>query len=85
MTRILLFALLFFLAGRALMRLFMGIIDGATPRPQAEAGPPAKGETMVRDPVCGTFVVPSRAIALGVKGGIQHFCSEKCRDAWKAQ
>ncbi len=85
MTRFLLFALLLFLVGRAISRLFMGIVEGAAPRPQAGSGQPEKGETMVRDPVCGTFVLPSRSLVLKGKGGIQHFCSEKCRDAWLAK
>ncbi len=84
MTRFLLFALLFILIGRALSRLFMGIVEGAAPRPREQSGPPSKGETMVRDPVCGTFVVPSRSIAVKGKDGVLYFCSEKCRQAWRA-
>jgi hypothetical protein len=84
-TRFLLFAVLFFLVGRALRRLFSGIVDGVAARPLPRSGPPDRGETMVRDPVCGTFVVPSRSLALKGKKTVHHFCSVKCRDAWKDQ
>jgi uncharacterized protein len=82
-TRFLLLAFLLILVGRALTRLFLGIVEGATPRPQKRSGPPEKGEIMVRDPVCGTFVLPSRSLTLKGKSGVQHFCSDKCRDAWR--
>lgn len=85
LTRILLIAVLVLLAGRALLRLLGGILEGATPRSRPAAGPPEKGERMVRDPVCGTFVVPSRSLAVREKDGIVYFCSEKCRAAWQAR
>ena len=37
---------------------------------------------MMRDPVCGTFVVQSRARS-ATRGGEQaYFCSDDCRRAW---
>jgi YHS domain-containing protein len=40
---------------------------------------------MVRDPVCGTFVLPQRAVAL-VHGRTRvYFCSETCRDKYSAR
>lgn len=44
---------------------------------------PRHGERMVRDPVCGTFVLPSRALSMGGGGRIQYFCSEQCRMAYQ--
>ena len=84
MTRFLLIALLVMFVGRAIWRLFMGIVEGAAPPPRPGASRPLdKGETMVRDPVCGTFVVPSRALVRREKDGVRYFCSEKCRDAFQ--
>jgi YHS domain-containing protein len=41
---------------------------------------------MQRDPVCGTFVVPERAIALsGSRGERLYFCSIECRDKYRAR
>jgi YHS domain-containing protein len=43
---------------------------------------------MARDPVCGTYVVPERAVALndvstGAAGRV-FFCSTACRDQYRA-
>ncbi len=92
LTRILLWGLLLLLIFRALGRLIRGIAQGADSA--SDAGPrrgparppaPARGEAMVRDPVCGTFVVPSRAIAEKTRDGLQHFCSEACRQKYLAR
>ena len=40
---------------------------------------------MARDPVCGTFVVPERAVSVAVGRERVYFCSEKCRDAYRAR
>ncbi|MFB3853209.1 MAG: hypothetical protein ACE148_05220 [Vicinamibacterales bacterium] len=77
LTRVLLIALLVLLAIRALGRLLGGVVRGLTP-----PAPPDKGVQMVRDPVCGTFVVPSRALMLSDGHEARFFCSEKCRAAY---
>ncbi len=41
-----------------------------------------RGGTLVRDPVCGTFVVPSRALTARRGGVVHYFCSEACRRAF---
>lgn len=83
------FALLFLLALlvlRAFWRLVAGVIDGAAPQQRQRGGPPERGVQMVRDPECGTFLPPSSAISLTERGGaVRYFCSEKCREAYKAR
>ena len=83
LVRVLLIGLFLFLLARALWRLFTGIVAGA--QPPGASGTPQRGEHMVRDPVCGTFVLPSRALSLGSGAGIQYFCSEQCRGAHQRQ
>ena len=39
---------------------------------------------MVRDPICGTFVVQSRALSADSRGETAWFCSEDCRHKWQA-
>ena len=41
-----------------------------------------QGVRMVRDPICGTFVIPADALAVRDADGLHHFCSDKCRDAF---
>jgi uncharacterized protein len=89
MGTLLRFALVFLLVLlvlRAAGRLLAGLIAGAsTPGPRP-SGPPARGVQMVRDPVCGTYLPPAGAVSLAERGGAVHyFCSEKCREAYKAR
>jgi YHS domain-containing protein len=88
LTRFLLFAVLLLLVFRALGRVIRGIAEGAGGAPprrgpgRPTAATPAKGELMARDPMCGTFVVQSRALSARGRDGQQYFCSEKCRDEY---
>jgi len=83
MWRALLLFLLFVFLARAVWRLMRGIFQGASSHPQGRA---SRGGTpsvkMVRDPVCGTFVVPGKAVSLMGRGETIYFCSEKCRTAY---
>lgn len=83
--RFLLWALLLALVARAVLRLLRGFREGAGTSPPRQRGSPEKGELMVRDPVCGTFVVPSRAVTARDRSGTHFFCSEKCRQAYLPQ
>lgn len=89
-TRILLWALLIILVVRAIGRILRGIAEGAgsSRPPRGSSGQPktpAKGELMVRDPVCGTYVVQARALSVRGGDGVHYFCSEKCRQAYQAK
>ena len=59
-------------------------------RGRCRGGPPdrsreIRGVPMARDPVCGTYVVPDRAVAV-VDGRQQvFFCSTACRDKYRMQ
>lgn len=53
--------------------------EASTPREQAQA-PRAKAEEMVLDPVCGSYVPISAAIAATKDGKTVYFCSEECRE-----
>jgi YHS domain-containing protein len=79
--------LLFFLLGiflvRAIFRLVGGIVQGATgsqAKNHRPASPPAV--KMMRDPVCGTYVVPGKALELARGRETLYFCSEKCREQY---
>jgi len=43
----------------------------------------AQGVKLVKDPNCGTFVSPSRALAIRTGGETVYFCSDKCRREWE--
>ena len=77
---LLLYVMLFFVA-RAVWRLLQGIIQGATSPASGSARPPATPPVMklTRDPVCGTFVVPGKAVEFRRGSETLYFCSDACR------
>ena len=81
MLRIALLILLLIFLARAFWRVVDGIIEGVTGRPRSRS--PRRGAQMVRDPVCGTFVLPDRAVTLGDGSQRVFFCSAACRDKYR--
>jgi YHS domain-containing protein len=79
---LLFYVMLFFIA-RAVWRLLQGIVQGASsPSGPRAAGPrPATPPVMklTRDPVCGTFVVPGKAVEFVRGRETLYFCSDACR------
>lgn len=62
-------------------QLFLNAAVGPERRADApRSGKSPSAEALQRDPVCGTFVVPSTAIRLERKGETFYFCSPACRD-----
>ena len=81
-TRLALFLILAVLIARAFWRLLDGIIEGVSGGRRG-GGVPDRAVQMVRDPVCGTFVVADRAVTL-VDGRTRvYFCSDACRDRYR--
>jgi YHS domain-containing protein len=86
--------LLLFMVVRALMLIVGGLIRGlmgaARVPADADRTPRSGGVarshgTLVQDPVCGTYVLQERALAMKTTGGTAFFCSERCRSAYDAQ
>ena len=83
LVRTVLFILLLLFLARAVWRLLGGIVQGASGgAPSARGQRPASSPAvkMVRDPVCGTYVVPGKALERAHGREMLYFCSEKCRD-----
>jgi len=72
---------------RAVSRVIGGVIEGLSGRGVRRQGGkvPARGVQMVRDPVCGTYVIPDRAVAFSDGSGRVFFCSANCRDKYRAR
>jgi len=72
---------------RAVWRVIDGVMDGLSGRASRSQGGnvPARGVQMVRDPVCGTYVIPDRALAVGDASQQVFFCSSRCRDKYRAK
>lgn len=84
LLRVVLFFILATLLVRAAARFLGGLVQGANgptapPRPSRQTDVPVK---MAKDPVCGTFVVPGKALSLASGRDTVWFCSEACREAF---
>jgi YHS domain-containing protein len=79
MTKLILWVVLAGFLLRALSRLVRGILEGAG---YHRGGAVAPSVGLVRDPVCGVFVVPAQALTAGAGRETKYFCSEKCRQQW---
>lgn len=79
--RFFLIVMMVLFALRAVARFMGGLAQGAGAqgpgrRPQ---GGGAAAVKMAKDPVCGTFVVPGKALSTTAGGETLWFCSEHCR------
>jgi len=85
LLRLILFLVLAIIVGRAFWRLVDGIVAGVSGRPLDGSKTVAQQRVqMVRDPVCGTFLLPDRALVLSVRGKPVFFCSDACRDKYRS-
>lgn len=78
MTSLILKLILFLIVLRIVWRFVYAVLEGAGVIGQRQA-PSVK---LVRDPVCGMFVVPTQALTARSGSTTAYFCSEKCRQAW---
>jgi YHS domain-containing protein len=86
MTRVILFVFLILAAARFIWRLMDGIRRAAGPAaPGARGGGPPASVKMLPCPVCGTYVVPGKAISLVRGGAPVYFCSDKCRAEYQTR
>ena len=87
MARFLLLMALFVVIARTFWRFVDAIVrgaGGAAPRAGRQSGPPASVK-MSQWPVCGTYVVPGKAISLVSGGSPIYFDSEKCRAEYQSR
>ena len=80
MARLILWGILALVVVRLLWRLARGIFEGMGYRRAGVGQPQAVG--LVRDPVCGVFVMPSKALTSGTGVDTKYFCSQQCRESY---
>ena len=76
MIRLLIVLIFVSLVLLGVVRLVLGVAEGLQGQP---APKPPNAVPLVRDPVCGTCVVPSTALSSGAGSQTKFFCSENCR------
>ena len=86
MLRYVLLMILVVFVARAFWRVLDGVVEGVTGqgRQGRKGGVPQHGVQMARDPVCGTHVIPDRALSLSDGQTKVFFCSRSCRDKYRA-
>ena len=86
LLRLALFIVLGIFVARAFWRVIDGIVEGMRGRPAGRSSRvPSRGVQMVRDPVCGTFLLPDHAVTLADGRARVFFCSDACRDKYRAK
>ena len=94
MARFLLLMVLFTVIARTFWRFVDAVVRGAAgghTGPASQGGgrragsPPAAAVKMQQCPVCGTYVVPGKAISLVSGGQPVYFDSEKCRAEFQSR
>ena len=87
MVRLVLLIVLFVFIARMFWRVVDNVIQAASGQPPraGNAAGNAPAAKMTRDPVCGTFVLPERSVSSTDGRGRVYFCSETCRDKWRAK
>jgi YHS domain-containing protein len=83
MLRYVLLLALIVLIARAFWRVVDGVTEGL--RGSGQGSRRSSAVPMQRDPVCGTFVVPDRAVTLAIGRRQLYFCSSACRDKYRAR
>ncbi|MFQ5817758.1 MAG: hypothetical protein ACE5H2_07375 [Terriglobia bacterium] len=66
-----------------LFRVLARVLASAFGRPSGPAHA-MRGGTMKRDPVCGTYVAPEVSFPEPGEGETLYFCSERCRQEYRA-
>ena len=87
LARFLLLLALFVVIARTFWRFIDAVVRGASgppPQPGRRQGPTAAVK-MQQCPVCGTYVVPGKAISMISGGSPIYFDSEKCRAEYQSR
>ena len=82
MLRVILLMILIALVARTFWRVIDGLIEGVSGRATNVTG---RSTRLVRDPVCGTWVLPKDDMSLTDGRQRVFFCSAACRDHYRSR
>ena len=86
MARFILLLVLFMVIARTFWRFIDAIVRGASvPSPGGQRPGKPSAVKMSQCPVCGTYVVPGKAISLVTGGSPIYFDTEKCRAEYQSR
>jgi len=85
-ARFILLLVLFMVIARTFWRFIDAIVRGASvPSPGGQRPGKPSAVKMSQCPVCGTYVVPGKAISIASGGSTIYFDSEKCRAEYQSR
>ncbi len=79
LVRLILWLIFGFLVYTAVQAIKQQLLKPPAPPPEKTA----RGEEMIKDPECGTYVPKNDAILARIKGKSHYFCSTTCRDKYQ--
>jgi hypothetical protein len=87
LARLILIFILILAAARFFWKVVEAVIRAAGPAAPGggRGGGPPSAVKMQPCPVCGTYVVPGKAISLVSAGTPVYFCSDKCRAEYQSR
>ena len=87
LARFFLLLVLFVVIAKTFWRFVDGVVSGATSgsRPGGKRNGPPVSVKMTQCPICGTYVVPGKAISLVSGGTPLYFDTEKCRAEYQSR
>ncbi|MEO8259290.1 MAG: hypothetical protein ABI868_18230 [Acidobacteriota bacterium] len=89
MLRVILLMILVVIVARTFWRVIDGLIEGISGRGAANAAnagnAAARSTRLVRDPICGTWVLPKDELSLTDGRQRVFFCSAICRDQHRSR
>ena len=68
-----------------ILRIIWRLVMGPFRRPRHERRAARTSMPLKRDPVCGTYVLPDRAVRTGSGDDTVYFCSENCRARYQEE
>jgi YHS domain-containing protein len=80
MVRVILELVLIVIIARTFWRVIGAVMEGLQGGPSSRA--PDRRGVLVRDPVCGTYILQERAVVVMRGGQPVFFCSDACRDQY---
>jgi YHS domain-containing protein len=83
MFRVILLLILVVLVARTFWRVIDGLIEGISGRGATNVA--GRSTKLVRDPVCGTWVLPKDEMSLTDGRERVFFCSAACRDHYRSR
>ena len=83
MLRVILLLILVVLVARTFWRVIDGLIEGISGRGATNVA--GRSTRLVRDPVCGTWVLPKDDMSLTDGRQRVFFCSAACRDYYRSR